>query len=93
MRTEAYNNVKTKVRGFYRCEGCKKTFKRENLAVDHTDPVVDPDKGFEGYDKYIERMFCNSSELKVLCKDKCHKRKTDEENQRRKEARSRSKRK
>lgn len=74
-------------RGFYICACCKEESpatilvdrKRvKNIYVDHIDPIVDPSKGFEGWDKMVDRMFCEEDNLQVLCK-KCHDLKTQEE--------------
>lgn len=74
-------------RGEYLCAGCKQVVpattkvdgKRvKNVHVDHIDPVVDPTKGFENWDVFIERMFVEAEGLQVLC-DACHKIKTDNE--------------
>ena len=53
------------------------------VCVDHIDPVIDPDKGFENWDKYINRMFCEKENLQVLCA-KCHDEKTKKEKKRKK---------
>lgn len=67
-------------RGFYRCAGCKEEVpastkvngKRvKNYAIDHITPVVDPEVGFEGWEIYIERMYCERDNLQLLCKS-CH---------------------
>lgn len=88
-KQEAKKEARVK-RGFYLCEGCKEEIpakKREGVArvdnvfVDHIKPVVDPDIGFEDWNKYIEGLFCEKDNLQVLCKD-CHKEKTKEENDR-----------
>ncbi len=69
------------------CNGCKKESpasivvdrKRvQNIYVDHIKPIVDPAKGFEGWDVLIDRMFCEKDNLQVLCKT-CHDVKTQEE--------------
>jgi hypothetical protein len=62
----------------YKCAGCKKQFVAKDVAVDHVLPVVDPVVGFVSWDVYIERMFCDISNLQVLC-SACHKEKTAEE--------------
>jgi len=85
-------------RGVYQCVGYKKrthkvplTFKengknKNNVFVDHIDPVVCPKRGFQGWDEYITRMFSESVGLQVLCFD-CHKRKTADEREERKQYR------
>ena len=82
-------------RGVYRCEACKKEGsstlpplegrkrKRNNAAVDHIDPVVEPEVGFVDWNTYINRMFLEASGYQVLCY-KCHAGKTAEERKRRK---------
>jgi 5-methylcytosine-specific restriction endonuclease McrA len=45
--------------------------KRQKPQLDHKDPVVDISKGWEGFDLYIERLFCDTEGLQVLCKE-CH---------------------
>ena len=56
------------------CAYCKKAKKK--LFADHIDPVVNPLKGFETWDIYIERLF--QGVLQPLCKA-CHKGKSKEE--------------
>ena len=52
------------------------TRKMINKCVDHIDPVV-PNIGFTSYDDYINRLFCEMNNLRLLCK-KCHDRITYE---------------
>jgi hypothetical protein len=65
--------------GKYQCEKCKKVVPAKEKQLDHTLPVVDIKKGFEGWDKYCERLFTDSSGFKVLCLE-CHESKTKREN-------------
>ena len=76
-------------RGEYRCDGCgqvvpptvvdETTRKRvKNIFVDHIEPIIDPAVGFTTWDECIERMFCDSSNLQLLCKA-CHSVKSHEE--------------
>lgn len=60
------------------CASCNKLYPETQCAVDHIDPVVDPNVGFQGWDKIIERLFCEVDRLQVLCKD-CHDEKTKKE--------------
>ena len=96
---EEINEVKKEAnveRGVYLCAHCKKhvppTVKDgrrrvNNIFVDHIDPIVDPTKGFEGWDVFIDRMFCEKSNLQLLCGD-CHDKKSMAERALAKERRS-----
>ena len=86
-------------RGIYKCEGCSTegpaTIKIEgkrvdNAVVDHINPIIDPDVGFTTWDECIERMFCESENLQVLC-HKCHTVKSNEERERAKVRRAANK--
>lgn len=84
------SDVKKKARvsrGLYLCAGCgehapntlKEGRKRvQNIFVDHIEPIVDPEKGFENWDEFIERMFCEEENLQLLCKA-CHDEKSTKE--------------
>lgn len=76
-RKEVLKNAESN--GKYTCSGCSKQYLRKNVAVDHVIPVVEVSKGFQGWDVYIDRLFCPSGNLQVLCKNKCHKQKTKQE--------------
>jgi len=74
-------------RGVYLCACCKNhvpvsvrvgSKRVNNVFVDHIDPIVDPYKGFEGFDVYIDRMFCEKDNLQLLCGE-CHDKKSLEE--------------
>lgn len=89
---EALNDAKTgkkvnpksgRIAMHYKCHGCTEEFVKSDVQVDHVVPVVDPEKGFQGWDVYIERMFCSPDNLQVLC-SKCHEAKTKNEKKRRK---------
>ncbi len=62
----------------YLCSNCDEYHMGKDVQVDHTIPVIDPVKGFETWDTFVERVFCGVDNLAVLCKP-CHKIKTDEE--------------
>lgn len=77
-------NEKTgKMAMHYKCASCTKLFVATDVQVDHIEPVVDPKKGFVGWDIYIDRMFCEIKGLQVLCKV-CHTTKTEIEKAERK---------
>lgn len=72
-------------RGVYRCANCNMKFGSKDIQVDHVIPVVDPAKGFTDWNDYIERMFCDVDGLQILCRDACHRDKTQAENKSRRE--------
>jgi hypothetical protein len=59
---------------FHRCSGCRQDFPKGQIQADHIEPVVGPE-GFQGWDTYIERMFCGVEGFQALCKA-CHADKT-----------------
>lgn len=76
-------------RGLYKCDECgqevpptvfneEKRKRVKNIFVDHIEPIIDPATGFTTWDECIERMFCDSSNLQLLCKQ-CHSAKSQEE--------------
>lgn len=68
-------------RAEYLCKTCGKwklSSKGSKVAVDHKVPVVDPIKGFVDMNTYFKRLFCDKSNLQVLCGE-CHRKKTNEE--------------
>ncbi len=58
----------------YTCTLCSEAFKPTELEIDHLEPVVELDRRWHSYstEEYYSRVFCNLSNLRVLCK-KCHK--------------------
>lgn len=90
-KTKAYHRVKVD-RGQYRCESCEQIFKQHELQIDHINPVVDVLKGFEDWNTYIARLFCDSDNLQALCKP-CHSIKSGLENELRREVKKKSKKK
>ncbi len=74
----------------FRCSECNKTRERKFVHVDHVFPVVDPLKGFEGFDTYISRLYCDKTGLQILCSS-CHSAKTKAENKLRRETKKKLK--
>ncbi len=70
QRTSALNAAKISY-GLYKCQECKQTHRRKNIEVDHILAIGK----FISFDVFIERLFCDTSGLRVLCKQ-CHKSKT-----------------
>jgi 5-methylcytosine-specific restriction endonuclease McrA len=62
----------------YKCAGCTDNFVARDVQVDHIEPVVSPQEGFQDWWTYMNRLYCEAENLQVLCKP-CHKQKTAEE--------------
>lgn len=76
-------NEKTNREGkHYLCALCEGEFPSKEVEVDHIEPVISS-KGFTSWDDYIARLFCDKSNLQVVCKS-CHKIKSYNETQERK---------
>lgn len=60
--------------GTYRCALCNGLFRKKDTQLDHKIPVI-PVQGFDSFDGYIDRLYCNSDGYQVLCID-CHEKKT-----------------
>lgn len=60
------------------CKQWKKSTKDKKFAIDHINPVVDPDVGFIDLNTYYERMFVGREKLNKLCFE-CHSLKTNAE--------------
>lgn len=59
----------------YKCNLCLQYVGSTKIAVDHIVPVVSVQEGFIDFNTFIDRLFCDSSNLQVLC-DTCHDKKT-----------------
>lgn len=57
--------------------------RKNNVAVDHISPVIDPIKGFVSWDQVVERMFVTQDKMQVLCSE-CHQNKSNDERKQRK---------
>ena len=76
--------IKPKV--FYKCWKCQQEFNSNKVQVDHIEPVIPiniPSRHLS-YTVIIDRLFCDDSNLQILCKEH-HKDKSDLENSLRKE--------
>lgn len=62
----------------YRCAACGGEFIGTDVNVDHVVPVVDVEQGFISWDVFIDRLFCDTQNLQVLC-EPCHNLKSAEE--------------
>ena len=85
-KTEKKINKKTgRLAQHFRCELCGNEFTQKDMEVDHIKPVVDPVKGFQTWDIFIDRLFCEANNLQAICKP-CHLKKTNKEKQEKKNA-------
>ena len=66
----------------YKCAHCEEVFKSGEVKMDHIDPAV-PLEGWQGFDVFIERMFCDEDNFQSLCPG-CHDEKTGIEREERK---------
>ncbi len=85
-RTPMAQMAKQKARvaiGRFRCAACEGIFKEKETQIDHILPVVNISTGFVSLDDFANRLFCDESNLQILCLS-CHKLKTKNENHERK---------
>jgi 5-methylcytosine-specific restriction endonuclease McrA len=59
----------------YRCNACGQWSPSTKVAVDHISPVIDVQAGFVDWNQFVDRLFCDASNLQVIC-DTCHDAKT-----------------
>jgi len=67
-----YKNGNQRYKVYFRCALCGELFNRKQIDVDHKDEVGQ----FVDYNTFVERLFCEKSNLQVLCKEGCHAKKT-----------------
>ncbi len=78
-KTEKKINPKSgRLAQHFQCGLCNEEFTQKDMQVDHIDPAVDPKKGFESWDVFIDKLFCEAENLQAICKS-CHGIKTAEE--------------
>lgn len=64
----------------WRCAECGQGFKLKDVAVDHVVPCGSL-KSLGDVESFIQRLRVHAAGLQVLCKEKCHQKKTDLERQ------------
>jgi hypothetical protein len=69
-----YTGDNKRKKWWYECADCKQLFDGKNVSVDHIEPVGTLLKKSDIAD-FIEKLFCSSDKLQVLC-DNCHDLKT-----------------
>lgn len=78
-RREAIKNARTE-RGVYKCAKCEGSFGPKEIQLDHIVPIVDPHLGFQNWEDFISKLFCDADGFQVLCRT-CHSYKTGLENE------------
>lgn len=63
-----FKNGKPKFKMKFECECCNNLFDKEDIQLDHKDPIVDVNTGFVDWNTYIDRMFCDYDNWQVLCR-------------------------
>lgn len=74
-------------RNEYVCASCGLIHGRKEGHMDHIEPAVDPVKGWVNLEEFAIRLFCDKSGFARLCIS-CHKDKTNQEREIRKENKS-----
>lgn len=69
-----YTGDNKRKKWWYECADCKQLFDGKNVSVDHIEPVGTLLKKSDIAD-FIEKLFCSTDKLQVLC-DNCHDLKT-----------------
>ncbi len=66
-----------RVKSWVRCNECKKPEAKSYCVVDHLTPLVPLDRALDEmtWDELLDRLWCDISNLQVLC-ETCHKLKT-----------------
>jgi hypothetical protein len=75
-------------RNQYRCNICKGIYAKKDTHMDHRFPIVNPLKGWENFDTYIDRLFVEKELFQRLCLS-CHGLKTSIEGKVRRKTRAR----
>lgn len=60
------------------CHKWKRSVKGSKVAIDHIDPVIEPNVGFVDLNTYFKRLWCDRSNLQKICGE-CHRKKTNAE--------------
>lgn len=76
-RNEALKRARVD-RGVYKCANCGGHFKKDQIAIDHIEPVVSVNSGWTNFDDFIRRLYVKTEEFQILCSHDggCHDSKT-----------------
>lgn len=75
---EYYIERKGRHRIKIKCAHCGNIFRPDEIHMDHIEPVI-PVTGWDDWNGYIERLFCDVDGYQALCKQ-CHVNKSNKEN-------------
>jgi len=59
----------------YQCQVCSIWTGSTKVVVDHINPVISVEDGFRDWNTFVDRLFCDKSNLQRIC-DPCHDQKT-----------------
>lgn len=62
----------------YQCQVCENWVGSNYISVDHIEPVISIEDGFQDWNTFVARLWCDKSNLQRICDD-CHHTKTQEE--------------
>jgi len=62
----------------YECQVCSAWVGSTQVVVDHIKPVISVTDGFVDWNVFVDRLFCDKSNLQRIC-DTCHDKKTYDE--------------
>ena len=71
-----YTGPNKRLKWEHKCSGCGRWYKAADVQVDHIEPAGKL-TSWEDVEPFIRRLLCEANGLQVLCKNKCHKAKTD----------------
>lgn len=60
------------------CQVCDTWGPRKGCAIDHKEPVISVEYGFIDWNEFVDRLYCDKSNLQRICKT-CHDAKTAKE--------------
>lgn len=84
-RSEAIKRARVD-KGKYQCAICSSIVGSKEFTVDHMEHVVPIQTGFDDWNGFIDRLFCEADKFQIICKE-CDKVKTLTERELRKEFR------
>lgn len=60
------------------CQVCNTWVGSSKISVDHISPVISVDDGFQDWNEFVSRLWCDKENLQRIC-DECHNKKTHQE--------------